>query len=181
ASCCANQSTAQAEECCCTNEGKCARKCCTDNSCSSECGKSAQAVSRPRAITRVHKCEDLLDADCSSRAGKHWDAGMLIALVVKHVQPTTWSSMGGSGTIDYYPLGKSLVISQTPEVQAQVEEFLASLARTVDSDADEDRGEAEVPVKNWTFGMMQYADPGFFVPWAMVGVPRAPLPPTEML
>jgi hypothetical protein len=88
--------------------------------------------------------------------------------------------MGGNGTIDYFPLGKSLVVNQFPEVQEQVAEFLASLARTVDKDDDDDTAEAaEPPAKTWAFGMMPHADPGFFVPWAMVGVPRGPVPPVE--
>jgi hypothetical protein len=88
--------------------------------------------------------------------------------------------MGGEGTIDYFPLGNALVVNQTAAVHEQIAELLAALQRTVDNkECDEDCTEAETPAKNWALGVMPYSDPGFYLPWAMVGMPRAPIPGTE--
>jgi type II secretory pathway component GspD/PulD (secretin) len=48
-------------------------------------------------------------------------------LIVQTIDPMSWDEKGGGGTIKYYPLGMSLVISQTPDVQEQVEDLLARL------------------------------------------------------
>ncbi len=58
----------------------------------------------------------------------------LIKLIVHMIKPESWDEMGGSGTIDYFPLGKALVINQTPEIQEQVAELLASLRRLQDEE-----------------------------------------------
>jgi Flp pilus assembly secretin CpaC len=52
--------------------------------------------------------------------------------MVKTIKPESWSDMGGPGTVDYYPLGMALVISQTPDIQEQVAELLAALRRLQD-------------------------------------------------
>src|SRR5262245_62953084 len=40
----------------------------------------------------------------------------LIKLVQTTVAPQTWATMGGSGTIEYYPVGMALVANETPDV-----------------------------------------------------------------
>jgi hypothetical protein len=56
----------------------------------------------------------------------------LIKLIVNTVQPESWKANGGSGTIEYYPLGMALVIHQSPQVQQQVADLLKSLHRLQD-------------------------------------------------
>jgi type II secretory pathway component GspD/PulD (secretin) len=56
----------------------------------------------------------------------------LIKLITSSIMPTTWSDMGGPGTIEYYPLGMALVINQTPDIQEQVAELLQALRRLQD-------------------------------------------------
>src|SRR5206468_1871383 len=41
---------------------------------------------------------------------------LLINLITNTVAPNSWSSVGGPGTIQYYPLGMALVVNQTQEV-----------------------------------------------------------------
>jgi len=53
-------------------------------------------------------------------------------LIVRTINPDTWSDRGGAGTIDYFPLTMSLVINQTPDVQKQVCELLNTLRRQQD-------------------------------------------------
>jgi general secretion pathway protein D len=58
----------------------------------------------------------------------------LIQLIVKSIRPASWQPNGGRGTIDYYPLGMTLVIRQTPDVQKQVAELLADLRKPQDTE-----------------------------------------------
>jgi type II secretory pathway component GspD/PulD (secretin)/tetratricopeptide (TPR) repeat protein len=57
---------------------------------------------------------------------------LLIKMITNTIKPETWSDMGGPGTIEYYPLGLALVITQTPDIQEQVAELLAALRRLQD-------------------------------------------------
>jgi type II secretory pathway component GspD/PulD (secretin) len=56
----------------------------------------------------------------------------LIRLIMNVIAPTTWREVGGQGTIDYYPLGMALVITQTPDIQEQVADLLGALRRLQD-------------------------------------------------
>jgi type II secretory pathway component GspD/PulD (secretin) len=57
---------------------------------------------------------------------------LLIKMITNTIKPESWSNMGGSGTIEYYPLGMALVINQTPDIQEQVQELLTALRRLQD-------------------------------------------------
>jgi type II secretory pathway component GspD/PulD (secretin)/tetratricopeptide (TPR) repeat protein len=57
---------------------------------------------------------------------------MLIKLITNTVAPSTWAEAGGSGTIDYMPIGMALVVNQTPDVQEQVADLLDALRRLQD-------------------------------------------------
>jgi type II secretory pathway component GspD/PulD (secretin) len=53
----------------------------------------------------------------------------LIKMIQDKVSPKTWASHGGRGTIDYFPMTMTLVISQTPDIQEQVADLLSALRR----------------------------------------------------
>jgi type II secretory pathway component GspD/PulD (secretin) len=57
---------------------------------------------------------------------------LLMELIQGTCQPHSWKSMGGPGTVQYYPLGMALVINQNQEVQGEVEELLRALRRLQD-------------------------------------------------
>ncbi|MFO0866642.1 MAG: hypothetical protein U0744_18715 [Gemmataceae bacterium] len=57
---------------------------------------------------------------------------MLMSLVKNTVAQSSWSDVGGPGTIQYYPLGMALVINQYSEVQEDVAALLAALRRLQD-------------------------------------------------
>ena len=59
---------------------------------------------------------------------------VLIRMVTNTIAPQSWASVGGPGTIDYYPLGMALVITQTPDIQEQVAELLQALRRLQDQE-----------------------------------------------
>lgn len=56
----------------------------------------------------------------------------LMKLVTNTVSPHSWSDVGGSGTIDYYPIGHALVINQLEDVQEQIADLLDQLRRLQD-------------------------------------------------
>ncbi len=57
---------------------------------------------------------------------------MVIRMIQNTVAPNTWVEAGGSGTIDYMPIGMALVINQTVDVQEQVAGLLDALRRLQD-------------------------------------------------
>lgn len=58
----------------------------------------------------------------------------LIKLITSAVSPNSWASMGGQGTIDYFPQTMTLVINQTTDIQEQVADLLNTLRRLQDAE-----------------------------------------------
>src|SRR5207245_976261 len=56
----------------------------------------------------------------------------LIRLIQSVIAPLTWREVGGQGTIEFYPLGMALVITQTPDIQEQIADLLGALRRLED-------------------------------------------------
>jgi type II secretory pathway component GspD/PulD (secretin) len=59
---------------------------------------------------------------------------VLIKLITNTIAPQSWTTVGGQGTIDFFPLGMALVINQTPDIQEQVAELLSALRRLQDQE-----------------------------------------------
>ncbi len=57
---------------------------------------------------------------------------LLIRMITNTVEPSSWTDMGGKGTIQYFPLGLALVINQTQDIQEQIQDLLAALRRLQD-------------------------------------------------
>jgi hypothetical protein len=57
----------------------------------------------------------------------------LIKLVCGCIAPQSWNERGGKGTIQFYPLGMSIVVTQTADVQEQIAELLTALRRLADN------------------------------------------------
>jgi RNA polymerase sigma factor (sigma-70 family) len=53
----------------------------------------------------------------------------LINMIKKTVAPKSWEGAGGKGTIEFFALGKSLLVFNTPRVHAQVKELLETMRR----------------------------------------------------
>ncbi len=66
--------------------------------------------------------------------GDKTDETRLIKLIQDTIAPRSWASMGGQGTIDYFPMTMTLVINQTPDVQEQVGDLLSRLRREQDTE-----------------------------------------------
>jgi type II secretory pathway component GspD/PulD (secretin) len=59
---------------------------------------------------------------------------LLIKLITNTIAPQSWQAMGGPGTVEYYPVGLSLIINQTPDIQEQIADLLAALRRLQDQE-----------------------------------------------
>jgi type II secretory pathway component GspD/PulD (secretin) len=70
----------------------------------------------------------------SSRRASTTTEEQLIKLITSTIQPRSWSEMGGPGTLEFFPLTLSLVINQTPDIQEQIQDLLASLRRLQDQE-----------------------------------------------
>lgn len=53
----------------------------------------------------------------------------LIHLITSTIEPESWkgSAAGGTGSIEYYPMGMTLVVSQSSDIQEQIEELIKRL------------------------------------------------------
>jgi hypothetical protein len=58
----------------------------------------------------------------------------LIQMIKQTVAPKSWSGTGGQGTIEYYPLGVSVVVQQTARVHEELGRFLKALSRQMDNE-----------------------------------------------
>lgn len=58
--------------------------------------------------------------------------GDLIELITSKVDPESWESHGGAGKIQYFPLGMSLVVVNTKEVQKKVADLLDNIRKMQD-------------------------------------------------
>jgi type II secretory pathway component GspD/PulD (secretin) len=59
---------------------------------------------------------------------------MLIKLITSCCTPSSWAEQGGPGTIEFHPLTLGLAISQTPDIQDQVQDLLQALRRLIDQE-----------------------------------------------
>jgi RNA polymerase sigma factor (sigma-70 family) len=77
---------------------------------------------REGLVTRIFPIRDLLaDTEKKNREER------LIHLITQVVEPQSWSAMGGQATIEFFPLGKSLVVNQSPAVLEQIQALLEGL------------------------------------------------------
>jgi RNA polymerase sigma factor (sigma-70 family) len=98
-------------------------------------GGGANAPAKAKLVTAVYQVGDLVTSRALAPPGRPRQTGeaQLIRLITRVVTPGSWQAKGGAGTIDYFPLSMALVVSQTPEVQAQVAELLKALRRFEDA------------------------------------------------
>ncbi|HEV3116031.1 MAG TPA: hypothetical protein VGY58_03190, partial [Gemmataceae bacterium] len=75
-----------------------------------------------RLVTRVHPVRDLVIGKDNKPLQED-----LIRLITNVVEARTCAQLGGRGKIEYYPLGYSLIVTQTPDVHEQIEALLTGL------------------------------------------------------
>jgi Bacterial type II and III secretion system protein len=70
----------------------------------------------------------------------------LIKLIQKTIAPQSWADAGGLGTIDFYPIGLSLVVCQSPGVHEQIAHLLDHMRKLQDNQITFEIRLCEVPV-----------------------------------
>jgi hypothetical protein len=69
-------------------------------------------------------------APCVTCTGPaHTLEARLIQLIESTIAPRSWETNGGWAQIQYYPLGMTLLVTQTPDAQEQIADLLAALRR----------------------------------------------------
>jgi type II secretory pathway component GspD/PulD (secretin) len=58
----------------------------------------------------------------------------LISLIQNSIAPSSWNTMGGPASLEYFPLTHTLVINQTPDIQEQIQDLLSALRRLQDQE-----------------------------------------------
>jgi type II secretory pathway component GspD/PulD (secretin) len=92
-----------------------------------------KVANRARLIQRAYQVADLMDSLNPAVEGGPVQRRpvalekSLVNLITHLIAPETWREKGGPGTVDYFPLGMTLVINQTPEVHKQINALLKTL------------------------------------------------------
>src|SRR4029077_4521546 len=81
-----------------------------------------------------------------------------IKLVTNHIKPQAWACLGGEATIDFYSLGKALVVTANPETQEEIAKFLKELLSLTEPGMDEEE-DAPFPCLPAPFGFLRMAAP----------------------
>jgi type II secretory pathway component GspD/PulD (secretin) len=102
---------------------------------------ASTTASQPRMVQAVYQVAELVVPveEMTTAPGKKGKTAttcedVLIRTIQETVAPKSWASHGGRGTIDYFPMTMTLVVSQTPDVQEQIADLLAKLRRQQDTE-----------------------------------------------
>jgi hypothetical protein len=143
-------------------------KCCAATQaapCKESCKETCSSCSSPNSsklVTRIHSLAPFFEAleqleeeenavsgppAYAARSGKAKLEEQIVKLITNHIQPASWNHMGGLGTVDYFALGKALVVTQKAETHEQIARFLDDLRSLVDDvmAADEEEQEQCLP------------------------------------
>jgi RNA polymerase sigma factor (sigma-70 family) len=60
----------------------------------------------------------------------------LMRIITNVVEPSSWDTMGGPGTIDYAVLGMAFVVNQTPQVHERIQALLDGLRKMRDQEEE---------------------------------------------
>lgn len=92
---------------------------------------------KPRLVQVVYPVADLvvpIDMDIKESGNKPQETveSVLMDVIRRGVAPASWEENGGPANIDYFPLGMSLVVRQTPAAQRQIQQMLEAMRRPQD-------------------------------------------------
>jgi type II secretory pathway component GspD/PulD (secretin) len=94
-------------------------------------------VARGPLVQKAYPVADLLTKEFPRVNGELQPArrtreDAIINLIISTVAPNSWVDAGGSGTVQYYPLGHCVVVNQSQDIQEQVADLLDALRRMDD-------------------------------------------------
>jgi hypothetical protein len=89
--------------------------------CVQPCQAAMPCCQQAKLVRKVYPVAGLVDA-------KHDDSPEdLIRIICRTVAPDSWDLVGQCGVIDYFPMGKCLVVSQTAAVHGEIDQLLGEL------------------------------------------------------
>src|SRR5439155_1707004 len=120
--------------------------------------KDNQRAAAPKLVTVTYPVADLIvpvDMDLCAhscepqggpqRRGPQTLEDTLMQTITKAIARDSWKDVGGQGTMQYFPLGMALVVTQTEAVQQEVFALLKALRRLQDLEISFQVMIAEVP------------------------------------
>jgi RNA polymerase sigma factor (sigma-70 family) len=96
----------------------------------------AAETDKAKLTVRVYSVKDLVGLGVDDQSPS------VIRIITNIVQPTTWNLQGGPGSVEYFAVGQSLVVSQTADVHEEVQMLLEALRK-----AKEESGRKELERK----------------------------------
>jgi len=104
--------------------------------------KAADSAARPAApvaepdkgklTVRVYSVKDLVSTGVDDQSPS------VIRIITNIVQPVSWNLQGGPGSVEYFAVGQSLVVSQTADVHEEVQTLLDALRKAKEEAARRD-------------------------------------------
>jgi tetratricopeptide (TPR) repeat protein len=82
---------------------------------------TTEKCARGKLMTRVYAVADLLEAGEDSES--------VMKLITSAIAPGTWAERGGPATIDFFPMGKALVVNQTADCHEEIADLLQAVRR----------------------------------------------------
>lgn len=90
-----------------------------------------------RQILKTYAVADLViapPAACGAQAGMPRTLEReLVKKLMATVEPKSWAPAGGTGTVEYFPVGMALVVNTTPTVHAAIDKYLDGLRQIEDT------------------------------------------------
>jgi RNA polymerase sigma factor (sigma-70 family) len=87
---------------------------------------------KAKLTVRVYSVKDLVGTGVDDQSPS------VIRIITNIVQPTSWNLQGGPGSVEYFAVGQSLVVSQTADVHEEVLTLLDALRKAKEEAARRD-------------------------------------------
>jgi RNA polymerase sigma factor (sigma-70 family) len=104
-------------------------------------------AAKAKSIVKVYPVGDLIPLAVGgppAPVNSDKEGTALIQVITKTIEPNSWDTGGGTGTIQYFAPGKGLVIGQAPDIHIRVVELLQEL-RKVKLDQEKKFGMTDAP------------------------------------
>jgi type II secretory pathway component GspD/PulD (secretin) len=105
-------------------------------------------IEEPKLVVVAYPVADLvvpidMEPGTGNRGEQTTVEDKLMRTITRSIAPRSWRE--GEGTIQYYPLGMALIVTQTPAVQEEIQALLTALRRTQDCNVAIEFKLVEVP------------------------------------
>jgi hypothetical protein len=87
----------------------------------------------PRPVALIHSPAPAPPTPMPARPARECRADQLMKLVTGMVRPYSWDEHGGPGKVSFYEVGGAMVVTNSPEVVAEVQELLNALRSLQDA------------------------------------------------